>query len=55
MKITYWALFLVVSTAAMTTSAFAVPTDRVPDTASTAGLLGVAFAGLTGLRAWLKK
>lgn len=52
MKSIQFVIFAIAITAAMTTSAFA---SRVPDGASTAGLLSIAFAGLAGLRIWLKK
>jgi SNF family Na+-dependent transporter len=41
--------------AILATSSFAPPTAQLPDTGSTVGLLGCAFAGLAGLRAWLNK
>ncbi len=47
-------LFAVGALAILSTSAFATPV-HVPDSASTVGLLGCAFAGLAGLRVWLKK
>jgi len=54
MKMSKYLVVAVALLAVLSTTAMA-STDRVPDTASTMGLLGCAFAGLAGLRAWLKK
>jgi hypothetical protein len=56
MKLIKFSLVAIAALAIVSTSAFAVPvTQNVPDNASTMGLLGVAFAGLAGMRGWLKK
>jgi len=56
MKLLKYSIVAVAMLAVLSTSAFATPaTNGVPDTSSTMGLLGCAFAGLAGMRAWLKK
>ena len=54
MKLAKYSLVAIAALAVLSCSAYA-NVDRVPDSASTLGLLGCAFAGVAGLRAWLNK
>jgi hypothetical protein len=56
MKVVKYFLVAVATLAILSTTTQAAPVGNgVPDTTSTLGLLGCAFAGLAGLRAWLNK